>query len=174
MKFFDKVSFKIFSIIILIVSLILGVSMLGLITQEEISDFIEGFFNEHFIWAIIILAVFIIWSLKNIISGGKNPVENSNGILLENKSGKLLITKESINNLIETVVNKNENISNTLCKLEFDERNNIIVYLTFNANAGISIKDITTDIQTKIKDCVKKTTDLDIKEVNIKIKNIEQ
>ena len=34
------------------------------------------------------------------------------------------------------------------------------------------IKDISNELQTKIKEAMKRTADLDVKEVNIKIKNI--
>ena len=35
------------------------------------------------------------------------------------------------------------------------------------------IKELSTNLQSKIKDSIKKATDLEVKEVNIKVKNIE-
>ena len=155
MKFFDKFSLKIFSLIIFAITIIVGLAVVEILSVSEIVSYCEKIINEYFYIVIIVAVVLAIWSIRNIINGGKSSSENSSGILLENKNGKLLITKESINNLIETVVAENKDVSNVSTKLDFD-------------------KDVTADIQTKIKDSVKKATDLDIKEINIKIKNIEQ
>lgn len=174
MKFFDKFSLKIYSLIMLAISIIIGIAVVEIISFSDITDFCKNITNEYFYVVIAVVAILIVWSIRNIINGGKGSNENSSGVLLENKNGKLLITKESINNLIETVVQQNKDVSNVNTKLDFDENNNILVFLNFSVNLGASVKDVTSDIQTKIKDSVKRTTDLDIKEINIKIKNIEQ
>lgn len=174
MNLFDKLSLKIFSIIVLVIAVALGITIMQITTLSEITNFVEELINDNFYIAVGVIAVLIVWSIRNIVNGGKNPRENSSGVLLENKNGKLLITKESINNLIETVVHENKDISNVNTRLEFDENNNINVYLNIAVKVGTSVKDVTSDIQTRIKDAVKKTTDLDIKEINIKVKNIEQ
>lgn len=174
MKFFDKFSLKIFSLIIFAITIIVGLAVVEILSVSEIVSYCEKIINEYFYIVIIVAVVLAIWSIRNIINGGKSSSENSSGILLENKNGKLLITKESINNLIETVVAEHKDVSNVSTKLDFDENNNILVFLNFSVNIGASVKDVTADIQTKIKDSVKKATDLDIKEINIKIKNIEQ
>ena len=174
MKFFDKLSFKIYSLIILMISLIFGILLTNLIELLDIVNMSEEFISEYFWWTVVTTLILIVWSVRNIIYGGNNISETTSGILLENKNGKLLITKDSISNLIETVVKENSKISNVSTKLEFDESNNITVFLNISVDKGISVKDTTADIQKKIKETVKKTTDLDIREINIKIKNIEQ
>lgn len=174
MNLFDKLSLKIYSIIVLILAIAIGITIMQVTTLAEITKFTEELINDNFYIAVGITAIAIVWSIRNIINGGKNPRENSSGVLLENKNGKLLITKESINNLIETVVHENKDISNVSTRLEFDENNNINVFLNITVKVGTSVKDVTADVQTRIKDAVKKTTDLDIKEINIKVKNIEQ
>jgi len=174
MKIFDKISFKIYSLIILIISVVLGIVVLKFVSLTDLAESFEKF-SEDYVWqSLIVLGVLIIWSLRNVIYGGKGLIERSDGILLENQNGKLLITKDSINNLIETVVGQNPNISSPSTRIEFDENNNLNVFLTFSVNIDASVKDVTADIQTKIKNAVKKATDIDIKEINIKIKNIEQ
>ena len=37
---------------------------------------------------------------------------------------------------------------------------------------NVIIKDLTVNMQNKIKEAIKKTSDLEVKEVNVKIKNI--
>lgn len=174
MKFFDRFSYKIFSLIVLAISIVLGLAIVNVISFESIIENVNNLVDQYFLAAIIIIAVIIVWSVRNVINGGKSLRETSSGILLENQNGKLLITRESISNLIETVAGENKDISNVSTKLDFDENNNISVFLNFSVGLDASVKDVTADIQTKIKDSVKKATDLDIKEINIKIRNIEK
>ena len=46
-----------------------------------------------------------------------------------------------------------------------------IVNLVVKENAVI--KELTSNLQTKIKEAVKKSSDLEVKEVNVRVKNIE-
>ena len=53
-----------------------------------------------------------------------------------------------------------------------DKDRNLIVYVTAVVSKDVMIKDISNELQRRIKDAMKRTADLDVKEVNIKIKNI--
>ena len=53
-----------------------------------------------------------------------------------------------------------------------DRDRNLRVYVTLVVSGDVILKEISTELQRKIKDAMKKTADLDVKEVNIKIKNI--
>ena len=48
------------------------------------------------------------------------------------------------------------------------------VNLEINVQKETIIKDVTTKLQNKIKENVKKATDLEVKEVNIKINDVER
>ena len=174
MKFFDKISLKIYSVIVFVLTVALGLFAIKLLNMEDVVKAFESF-TEDYLWqSIIFLGLIAIWSLRNIVYGGRGLSERYNGILLENQNGKLLITKESLCNLVDTVVKQNENISNVSTKLDFDENNNLNVFLEFSVDIEAPVKDVTSDVQDKIKNAVKKATDIEIKEINIKIKNIEQ
>ena len=53
-----------------------------------------------------------------------------------------------------------------------DKDRNLIVYVTAVVSKDVMIKDISNELQRRIKDAMKRTADLDVKEVNIRIKNI--
>lgn len=174
MKVFDKISFKLYSLIVLVLVVVLAVVAIKIVEVDKLVE-IYNDFTEEYLWQTMIgLGIFAIWSLRNIFYGGKGYAERSNGILLENQNGKLLITKESISNLIDTVVKKNRDISNVSTKIEFDENSNLNVFLEFSVNIDASVKDVTSSVQAEVKDAVKRATDIDIKEINIKVRNIEQ
>ena len=46
--------------------------------------------------------------------------------------------------------------------------------MEINVQKETIIKDVTTKLQNKIKETVKKATDLEVKEVNIKINDVER
>ena len=54
-----------------------------------------------------------------------------------------------------------------------DKDNNLTVYVNLVVRENAVIKELSTNLQNKIKDTIKKASDLEVKEVNIKVKNIE-
>lgn len=57
--------------------------------------------------------------------------------------------------------------------MNFGKDNTVQVYVNLNVKENAVIKELSTNLQTKIKETIKKTSDLEVKEVNIKVKNIE-
>ena len=55
-------------------------------------------------------------------------------------------------------------------KVEIDKENNVNVFVNLVVGADTVIKDLSADLQAKIKLKVKETTDLEVKEVNINVK----
>ena len=126
----------------------------------------------------IILAfsiIFILLAIKCIFfdSSAKEKEESKNGILLENSNGKLLITKETIENLVNAVVKGFDSAENVTTRVELDKENNVKVFVNLSVKENAIIKELSTNLQTKIKTTIKKTSDLEVKEVNIKVKDIE-
>ena len=58
-------------------------------------------------------------------------------------------------------------------KIILDEEKNLIVYVTLSVKENAIIKELSTNLQTKIKSAIKKTSDLEVKEVNISIKELQ-
>ena len=54
-----------------------------------------------------------------------------------------------------------------------DKDNNLTVNVNLVVKENAVIKELTSNLQAKIKEAVKKSSDLDVKEVNVKVKNIE-
>lgn len=59
-------------------------------------------------------------------------------------------------------------------KIEFDSNRDVIINVIAVVKDNVVIKNISSKLQENIKLTVKKTTDLDVSSVNIKIKNVEQ
>ncbi len=59
-------------------------------------------------------------------------------------------------------------------KIEFTTNKDIIINIVVSVKDSIVMKETSAKLQENIKMIIKKATDLDVKEINIKIKGIEQ
>ena len=174
MKFLDKLVLKIFSLIILVLAIGLILIMTGIIPMGIIEEYLYMLMNYEngIVIAIGVLAVLMLLAIKGMFFAGKKENNGKDGIVLENTSGKLVISKESLENLIASVIKDIPGADTVSSKTILDKDKNLIVYVTAVVSKDVMIKDISNELQDKIKLAMKRTADLDVKEVNIKIKNI--
>ena len=85
-----------------------------------------------------------------------------------------MISKETIENLVEAVTKEYKAAKEVSSKVELDKDNNVNIFVNLVVGADTVIKDLSIDLQNKIKNKVKETTDLDVKEVNITVKKAIQ
>lgn len=174
MKFIEKVTLIIYSNIILILSVIACL----LVFRWLDIDIVQGMVKDLFLYgtsAKIILGVsivFILLSIRCIFFDptSKQEQKDKKGVLLANENGKLMISKETIENLVEFVTKEYKMAKDVSSKVELDKENNLRIFLNIVVSSDVVIKDLSADLQTKIKEKVKETTDLDVKEVNITVK----
>ncbi len=174
MKFLDKLVLKIFSLIILIIAVGIILIMTGIlpiqVITEQISFILNGENNIKILMGV--LAVLMLLAIKGIFFTSKSENKGKEGIVLENNSGKLVISKESLENLIASVTKEIPGADTVASKTVVDKNKNLIIYVTAVVSKDVMIKDVSNELQQKIKDAMRKTADLEVKEVNIKIKNI--
>lgn len=182
MKILDKIILVIYSMIVLLESviaifLIFGwtkVETLVLITKDVLNNYVA--YNIVFALSII----FIMLSIKTILfSSSKEKKDESkkqdklgDGVVLENDEGKLLISKDTIEKLASDVVRNFKNVQDFRTKVIIDAKNNIAIVIELQILQDTVIHDLNTNLQMQVKENIKKVTDLDVKEVNIKVKNI--
>lgn len=178
MKVIEKIALVVYSYIIILLALIFFLLVLGWTNTDIIVMMIEKTLNNttYTNIMIVISSVFILLSIKCIFFGANSnkEKENSEGILLENESGKLLISKDTIENLVNSVATGFESAENVVTKVIFDDENNVKINLTLLVAPNTIIKELSSNLQIRIKEVIKKATDLDIKEINIQIKNISE
>jgi hypothetical protein len=134
------------------------------------SNIVEGEFFSKILFAIAV--ILFVLSIREIAFGEKVEVPGKEGIILENESGKLIISKESLENLIAGVGKEIDGAESISSRTFFDSEKNVTVDVNVVVNREVVIKEISTELQKKIKVALKQTADLDVKYVNIKIKNI--
>ncbi len=178
MKFLDRIGLALFSSLILMLSIIMCFMVFGWLDLDFVFTIVSKVLDNQ-VYSNIILAlsvIFILLSIKCIFfesGASKDEIDYKNGILLENADGKLLITRETLENLVNSVVKGFDSAENVTTKVELDKENNVKVYVNLTVKENAIIKELSTNLQSKIKTTIKRTSDLEVKEVNIKVKGIE-
>ncbi len=174
MKFFDRFIYTIFSLIILVISITSGLYALDLIELNIFADTLKVL-KDNSIVTICVSAVLALLSIKGIFfkSDVAPKEKNSDGILMKNENGKLIISRETIENIVNGVAKGFESTQNVSTKLSVIN-NSINVFVNLQIVGDVSIADLSAKLQNQIKSAVKKVTNLDLNEVNIRVKNITE
>lgn len=176
MKILDKIGLVLFSTIILVISLLICMVISGWLDLELIVDGLEYIVTNETAGRVTmaILFVFIFLALKCIFfnSDVRENSKGKDGILLENENGKLLVSKDTIESLTNSVVKNFETAETVMTKVDLDEDNTVKIYITLSVHPDAVIKDLTNKLQSDVKAAVKRSLDLDVKAVNVRIKNI--
>ena len=174
MKYIEKVILVIYSIVIFMLSIISCLLVFRIINAENIYFFINNILNNTFysIITIIISIILFLMSIKCTLFLSKNSDYYKDNICLKNEEGKLVITKTTIENLVSNSLKNFDNIQNIIVKSKFDKQNNIVIDITILVDENSSIQDISNNIQQKVKDVIIKSSGLNIREINVRVKNI--
>ena len=173
MRLVERFSIIVFSGLVLILSCFTMFVSTNLISVSVFEDLFEVL-SENLAITICVCVLLSLWSIANVFLKSDSRKENVNGILLENENGSLLITKDSISNLVESVLKKKSDVKQESVKIEFTTNKDIIINIVVSVKDSIVMKETSAKLQENIKMIIKKATDLDVKEINIKIKGIEQ
>ncbi len=175
MKGLDRFNLILFSIIILVLSILGCFLQFGWINIDLATDGIS-FLLENTVASNITLGlaiVLILLSVKSIFFNSyASESQGKDGILLENDNGKLLVSRDTIESLTNTVIRSFDSAETIMTKVEVDEESHIKIYITLSVHPDAVIKDLSAKLQSNVKEAIKKSLDLDVTEVNIRVKNI--
>lgn len=177
MKLIDKVIYFIFSTIVLAIVVIVFMGLLNIGGVNHIFSFIGGmpnmsFTQEQMTYIIIVEILLIIMAIKGILFQTKLE-ENKDAIILENSSGKLIISRRTLENLVKDISNSVKGVENSSARVNVEKDTDLIISIDIVVKEG-SIKDITKKLQEDVKIAIKKASDLNVSEVNVNIKNIKK
>lgn len=178
MKLVDKVIYFIFSVIILAIVVVMFTVILnigGIV--NPVFNFISNipnmsFTQEQMTYIIIIEILLFVMAIKGILFQSKLE-ENKDAIILENNSGKLIISRKTLENLVKDISNGVQGVENSFARVNVSKDTELIISIDIVVKEG-SIKDITKKLQEDVKIAIKKASDLNVSEVNVNIKNIKK
>ena len=178
MKVIEKITLIIYSNIMLILSIILCLLIFGWLDMGVVGNVIKNCITTDPGSKITlgVSIVFILLSIRCIFFDptSKEEIKDKQGVLLENSNGKLMISKVTIENLVESVAKGFKEAESITTRVELDKENNVSIFANLVVSSDAIIKELSADLQNKIKERVKMATDLDVKEVNITVKKVAQ
>lgn len=179
MKKFDKFILWLFSLIIMVIIVFITLLVFNLFGAREIWAKIPEIFytfivsdRDAVIASTIILIVFFLLALKGFLFQSKTKKDKIDGILLENNNGKLLISKETLENLVRDISKRIKGTESISSKIHLDENNEIVVNINAVVYQDAVIKEVTKKMQEDIKSAIKQASDLEVSEVNVIIEKI--
>ncbi len=176
MRIIEKITLIIYSNIMLILSIIACLLVFGWLDIQVVKSVITTCITTDPASKIVLGAsvVFILLSIRCIFfdPASKEEIKDRQGVLLENENGKLMISKETIENLVESVATDFKDADNITTRVELDRENNVSIFANLVVTSDAIIKDLSANLQNKIKEKIKLATDLDVKEVNISVKKV--
>ena len=176
MKVIKKITLILYSSLILILSIIACLLVFGWLDFGLVSEIaqkiITGPTSSNVVLGLSV--VFILISVVCIFfdSSSEEKLKSTQGILLENDSGKLMISRDTLENLVNSVAKNFESAEEINTKIEIDKENNLKVFVNLVVSPNAVIKELSSNLQKSIKEAIKNASDLDVKEVNIKVRNI--
>lgn len=176
MKFLDRLALAVFSIIIFVLVVLLCLLLFGWFDIELVVSALTYLKTNEIATNITIgvSIVLLLLSIKSMFfeSYSKEKEQSREGILLENDNGKLLVSRDTLENLTTSVVKETNSVENVVSHVILDKDKNLIIFINLLVKPNAIIKDLSSGLQEKIKNTIKDSLGLDVKEVNIKIKNI--
>lgn len=177
MKFLDRVGLVIFSTIVLIISILLMLMGFNFIEPTIFTTLINKILsNQQATYILIgVSVVLILLAIRCLFfsDSGSKTKSSETGILLENSSGKLLITRNTLIDLVDEVVEKNDEVQKYDTDVIIDKQNNVTINVAIEVNVGCVIKELSSKLQKDIKENIKNATDLDVSAVDIEIHKVE-
>lgn len=178
MKFLERFALVIYSYIIILLSVVLSLLVFNWIDFDVVTDMVYALVTGAVSSKITlgVSVVFILLSIKCIFfdERSKEKVKEAQGILLKNENGQLMISKESIDNMVKNTVAGFENVKECNTKIDVNSENQLRITLFLVVNENVVIKELASNLQTRIKEEVKKVSDLDVHEVNVKVTSLQE
>lgn len=174
MKIIDRISLVVFSIIILVLALTVNFVIAGWLEIKLIEELAVKVLSNSVTGPIVfgLEIVLSILAIKCIFFSSSAKEKSKEGILLENENGKLLVSKDTVENITTAVIKNFESVENSTTKVDVDEENKISIFISLSVYTEAIIKDLAAKLQNDVKTAVKQSLDLEIKAVNVRVKNV--
>lgn len=176
MKKLSKLVLVLFSVIILIIGVVVNLLVIGWLEYNTAFGIIQKILTTA-PQSKIVLGITEVCMLFAIIcifadSGSREETKSGRDVLMQNDNGKLMISRDTLENLVNAVVKEFPGAKEAHTRIALDAQNNVAVLVDLTVTKDVIIKDLTLNMQNRIKEAIKKTSDLEVNEVNVRIKNV--
>lgn len=174
MKLFNRSCLVLFSLIILVLTTIIILMSLGVIETKLFTVVLTALITSKTSLRVTIVTSVILFvlSFRFVFFKIEKDDNTKDGIIMENTNGKLIISKESLENMIHSSARLINGIDYVTSKTLVDKEHNLLIYVTIQVGENVVIKEVSAMLQEKIKETMKNSADLQVGKVIINVKNI--
>ena len=180
MRALDRLISFIFSVIMLVVSIVLILVGIGVVDSQMIIDmlneyvFVEDMIASNAFNALTITGIVLfLAALKTTIFLSLFKIKDKSPILVKTPNGEVEIAQETITSTVRNVALSFDNIKDVQAKM-VKKKKGVVIYAMVLVYANSNIRETTEEMQRQVKEVVNATTGVNVIEVNIKVKNIYQ
>ena len=174
MKYFNRMCLVIFSLIILVLTTTIILMSLGVLETKLFTVVLTSLITAKTSLriTIIVSVILFILSFRFVFFKIEKDDNTKDGIIMENANGKLIISKESLENMIYSSAKLINGIDYISSRTLIDKEHNLLITVTIQVGENVIIKDVSAGLQDKIKETMKNTADLQVGKVIVNVKNI--
>lgn len=174
MKIFDRLILIIYSIIIAataLVFIVLPFNFPEILSIDLVLNFINNL-RGNYIYSLF-AAVILIFSIIYLISLFKLNKRKSSGsyLALRNEYGEIVIYKETIIGLVDSIATKFSGINNIKTNVHFSE-GQVHLFLKGQASNEVNIPEISKELQIKVKEHIENTTGSQVDQIKVEIVSV--
>ena len=173
MKFLDRLINFIFSLIMLVLSLVVLLVIFNFIDSSYINDLIN-----HDVWGEDVRLIVIVTSCIVFLAGLKTTIFLSDfkkrrkiPIMVSSENGSVQIAQETIESTAKAVARTHEEVKDVNVKM-VNKNKGVDVYMSILVVQDTNIRTITRQIQEEVKEKIHETTGVLVLNTDIKVKNI--
>ena len=171
MKYFEKFILVVFSVIIIIESILLILYSTEMINIKPILDKIIELILVNKTVTIVIGAILALFGLIGMFSQSDGSENMKTGLAIKNERGTTYITKDTFESMILAIARSYPELRNIKVETQVTEEG-IIANVYAMILPDTVVTTLTNKLQENIKSSVLKQTTIEIKEANIKIKGV--
>lgn len=174
MKFFNRMCLVIFSLIILVLTTTIILMSLGVLETKLFTIVLTSLITAKTSLrvTIVVSVILFVLSFRFVFFKIEKDDNTKDGIIMENANGKLIISKESLENMIYSSAKLINGIEYISSRTLIDKEHNLLITVTIQVGENVIIKDVSAGLQDKIKETMKNTADLQVGKVIVNVKNI--
>lgn len=167
---------SLYKLSILLIALLLCVSVVSLLISIYVIDITSFIFitdlltSNLMVQCITIAASVIVITISLIILFASRNKKSP--IILQGSNGELIITRTTVESIANNVAKSFFGAQEVISRIVINKKDDISINISIQVEPDVSISELTQNIQLKVKEEIKKITDIEIVSVNVRVRNI--
>ena len=173
MRFLDRLISFLFDLVIIVLAFTVILVMTNVVNYSVVEGLLKDYvFNFNYQVVIISIAVVVmLLGLKITVFTSTLSPDSKKVIFVDTPNGKIQINQDTIEGIAKNVIRNYEEVKDVHARMTKANKG-INMYMILQVYESANIKDIVTKVQNDVSRQITSTTSVEVKKVDVKIKNI--